>query len=157
MISFIEFKKNIEYLVKEGIIESHSSNVFQNLADKAESLRYVQAIEAPSPESPVDAVNESIVESETIFTVDTKGIQGLIDFVNSMTDSGDLKERDGTRLMKNLDTAVTSFDIGKINNGCSNLENYFTVVNYLTDTNKIVQELGQTLIDAGDEVRLDSC
>jgi len=152
-----EFKKSVEYLVKEGILRPHTSNVFQNLADNAESLRYVQAIEAPSPESLVDAVNESTAESETIFTVDTKGIQGLIDFVNSMTDSGDLKERDGTRLMKNLDTAVTAFDIGKINNGCSNLENYFTVVNYLTDTNKIVQELGQTLIDAGDEVRLDSC
>jgi len=157
LITDKEFKRNMKYLVKEGIIESHTSNVFQNLADKVESLGYVQAIEAPSPESPVDAVNERTVESETIFTVDTEGIQGLIDFVNSMTDSGDLKERDGTRLMKNLDTAITAFDIGKIDNGCGNLENYFTVVDYLIDTNKIVQSLGHSLIDAGEEVRLDSC
>jgi len=74
-----------------------------------------------------------------------------------MTDSGDLKERDGTRLMKNLDTAVTAFGIGKIDNGCSNLENYFTVVNYLADTNKIVQELEQALIDAGEAIKIDSC
>jgi len=152
-----EFKKSVEYLVKEGIVRPHTSNVFQNLADKAESLRYVQAIEAPSSDSPVDTANESTVESETIFTVDTKGIEGLIDFVNSMTDSGDLRERDGTRLMKNLDTAVTAFDIGKIENGCSNLENYFTVVNYLVDTNKIVQELGQTLLNAGEVITIDSC
>jgi len=152
-----EFKKSVEYLVKEGILRPHTSNVFQNLADKAESLRYVQTIESPSLESLVDTAIESPVESETIFTVDTEGIQGLIDFVNSMTDSGDLKERDGIRLMKNLDTAVTAFDIGKIDDGCSNLENYFTVVNYLIDTNKIVQKLGQTLIDAGDGIKLDSC
>jgi len=152
-----EFKKSVEYLVKEGVLRPHTSNVFQNLADKAESLGYVQTIQEPNPESPIDVANESTVESKTIFKVDTKGIQGLIDFVNSMTDSGDLRERDGTRLMKNLDTAVTAFDIGKIDNGCSNLENYFTVVNYLADTNKIVQELEQTLIDAGDDIKLDSC
>jgi len=34
MITDNEFNKNLEYLVKEGIIESHSSSVFQNLVVK---------------------------------------------------------------------------------------------------------------------------
>lgn len=137
-ITATEFNNNMDYLIKEGIIESHSLKVSKDVEVKS-TLYEIVSVE------PLD------------LSIEIEGIQGLIDFVNSITVSGDLKERDGPRLMKNLDTAVTAFDIGKIENGCNNLENYFTVIDYLIDTNKIVEELGQTLIDAGDEIRIDSC
>ena len=158
-----EFKKNVEYLLKEGIIRTHTSEVFQDLIAERESLTTSQNpdTELGSDESLTQELpttpNESIVVNEKNFTVDTKDIQGLVDFVNSVMDSGDLKEKDGTRLMKNLDSAIIAFDIGKTSNGCNNIENYFTIVNYLMDKNKIEQSLGQTLIDAGETVKIDSC
>jgi len=171
MITDKEFKKNMKYLVKEGIIESHSSSVFQELLVKSKSLPASTSIQSTSNEqntnesSSQDPISEessnisieSVTENDKNILVEIEGINDLIEFVNSMTDSGDLKERDGTRLMNILDTVVTAFDIGKIDNGCTNLENYFTVIDYLIDANKIVQSFGHSLIDAGDEVRLDSC
>ena len=158
-VSDKEFQKSVEFLVKEGVLRPHSSSVFQNLAENAQLVKNIPSVEVSVSETPSDEspVPENLIDSEKEFEVNTEDIQGLIDFVNSMTISGDLKERDGTRLIKNLDTAVTAFDLEKIENGCSNLENYFVVVDYLIDTKKVVQELGQSLIDAGEIIRIDSC
>lgn len=152
-----EFKKSVEYLVKEGVLRPHASNVFQNLAENSESLVFEQAINEPDTKIPSDTSIESKDITENNFIIETEGIQGLVDFVNSMVESEDLKERDGSRLMKNLDSAVSAFSTEKYENGCNNLENYFTVVNYLIDTNKVVKQLGQTLTDAGDVIKIDSC
>ncbi len=158
-----EFKKNVEYLLKEGIIRTHTSDVFQELIAEREAQTTSQnpdteigSDESLTQELPLTS-NESPVVNEKNYTVDTKGIQGLVDFVNSVMDSGDLKEKDGTRLMKNLDSAIIAFDVGKTSNGCNNIENFFTIVNYLMDKNKIEQSLGKTLIDAGETVKIDSC
>jgi len=188
MITDKEFNKNIEYLVKEGIIESHSSSVFQNLIVESESLTASPSIPSPSIEQnsveslsqdlvseehidiPVEIVTEKekdipaeivtekekdipveiVTEKEKDIPVELEGIHELVEFVNSIPDIDN-------RVMKNLEPAVIAFDDGNINDACNNLENFFIILEYLIDTNKIDQSLGQSLIAEGEIIKLDLC
>jgi len=188
MITDKEFNKNIEYLVKEGIIESHSSSVFQNLVVESESLTASPSIPSPTIEQnsdeslsqdlvseepidisieivtekekdiPVESVTEKekdipveiVTEKEKDIPVEIEGIHKLVEFVNSIPDIDN-------RIMKNLEPAVIAFDDGNINDACNNLENFFIILEYLIDTNKIDQSLGQSLIAEGEIIKLDLC
>jgi len=68
MITDKEFKKNIQYLVKEGIIESHSSSVFQVLVVESESLSASPSIPTTSNEQNIDeSLSQNLlVESESL-------------------------------------------------------------------------------------------
>jgi len=59
--------------------------------------------------------------------------------------------------MKNLEPAVMEFDDGNFNDACNNLENFFIILEYLIDTNKIDQSLGQSMIAEGEIIKLDLC
>jgi len=59
--------------------------------------------------------------------------------------------------MRNLEPAVIAYDDGNINDACNNLENYVILLEYLIDSNKIDQSLGQSLIAEGEIIKLDLC
>ncbi len=164
MITDKEFNKNIEYLVKKGIIESHSSSVFQNLVVESESIPASPSIQSPSieqntneslsqdpvSEEPSDTPIESVTEIEINIPVELEGIHELVEFVNSIPDIDN-------RILKNLEPVVIYFDDGNINDACNNLENFFIILEYLINTNKIEQSLGQSLIAEGEIIKLDLC
>ncbi len=74
-----------------------------------------------------------------------------------MVESKNMIQKDGSRLVNNLNSAMTNFDTGKTNNGCNNLENYFTVVNYFVDSKKMDESTAQILINAGETVKPGFC
>jgi len=194
MITDKEFKKNIQYLVKEGIIESHSSNVFQLLVVESESLPASTSIQTTSNEQnsdeslsqnllveseslpaspsiqttsneqnsdeslsqvpvskePSDIPVESETEIDKNIPVELEGINELYEFVNSIPDIDN-------RILKNLEPAVIAFDDGKINDACNNFENFFIILDYLINTDKIDQSLGQSLIAEGEIIKLNLC
>jgi len=224
MITDKEFNKNLEYLVKEGIIESHTSSVFQELVVESESLTASPSIPSPSneqnsdeslsqnlvvesesltaspsipspsneqnsdeslsqnlvveseslpaslsiespsneqksheslshvhvSEEPSDISIEIVTEKEKDIPVEIEGIHVLVEFVNSIPDIDN-------RVMKNLEPAVIAFDDGNINAGCNNLENFIIILEYLIDSNKIDQSLGQSLIAEGEIIKLELC
>jgi len=194
MITDKEFKKNLEYLVKEGIIESHSSSVFQNLVVESESIPASPSIQSPekeqntneslsqnpvveseylpaspsvqSPsnkqkihestphvhvsEEPSDILIEIVTENEKDIPVELEGVHQLVEFVNSIPDIDN-------RVIKNLEPAVIAFDDGNINAACNNLENFIIILEYLIDSNKVDQSLGQSLIAEAEIIKLDLC
>ena len=200
MITDAEFNKNLEYLVKEGIIESQSSSVFQNLIVESEFIPTSPSIQTTSNEqnsdesllqdyvsdepsdtpvvgiteteennpvvsiteteenNPVESITEteenipveSITKTEENIPVELEGIHELVEFVNSIPDID-------YRIMTNLEPAVMEFDDGNINDACNNFENFFIILEYLIDKNKIDQSLGQSLIADGEIIKLDLC
>jgi len=164
MIADNEFNNNIEYLVKEGIIESHSSSIFQVLVVKSESLPASPSIQTtsneqnsdeslskdPVSEEPSNIPVESVTEIDINFSVEIERVHELVDFVNSIPDIDN-------RIIQNLEPAVIAFDDGNINDACNNFENFFIILDYLVNTEKIDQSLGQSLIAEGEIIKLDLC
>jgi len=163
-----EFKKNVEYLVKEGVVQPHTSMVFQELINEVESSANLKtqiitnlAKVETSTKEPVNNESSSNTNVYTIvkekIPINTDSIQGLVDYVDAMVESKNMIQKDGSRLVNNLNSAMTNFDTGKTNNGCNNLENYFTVVNYFVDSKKMDESTAQILINAGETVKPGFC
>jgi len=160
MITDAEFNKNLEYLVKKGIIESHSSSVFQDLVVKSESIPASPSIQSPDneqnsneslsqdpvSEEPSDISIESVTENDK----NIPGIHELFEFVNSIPDIDNV-------VMMNLQPIVIDFDDGNINDGCNKLENLITSFESLINSNKIDQSLGQHLIAKSEIIKLQLC
>jgi len=176
MITDAEFNKNLEYLVKEGVIESHSSSVFQDLVVESESIPASPSIQSPDNEQnsneslsqdpvfekpsniPVESVTEidkiipveSVTEIDKIIPVEIEGVHKLVELVNSIPDIDD-------RVMLILETVIIASDDGNINLACNNLEYFFIFLENLIDSNKIDQSLGQSLIAEGEIIKLELC
>jgi len=183
MITDKEFVKNIEYLVQEGIIESHTSSVFQELVIESESSTASTSVQSPVNEqnSNESLSQELVVESESLSassSIPTTSNEQNSDESLSQDpvseEPPDISIESVTENEKNIPVEIE--DISKLFESvssipgidsvtmstlepatCDNLENFFMLFEYLIDTNKIDQSLGQSLIAQGELVKLDLC
>jgi len=120
-----EFKRNIHYLVRTGILRPHTSKVFQELVGE-----------------------ESLVSTS---------LKNTIDDVNSLVVAKDITKKDSKKLTKILDLAITQFDFDNTKNGCVKIDSFIENVSILIDESQLEQNIGQSLINSADIIKLNFC
>ena len=122
-----EFKKNVEYLIKSGIVKSSTSNIIPGLA-----------------------IEEEILDPSTLLIE-------LVNDIESFVDSGDLGKNRGDILITELNTAKTKFDNNKINNACKKIDGFTDQLQKFVDNNKFEKTKGDSLISSAENLKQTFC
>ena len=164
-----EFKKNVEYLIESGVIQSHTSKVLQEFIKEVESnsnFKNTLGIDQKlvDEETPVvETTNQKLVEEEKKQLIQKdlslihNTIEGLVDEVNSTVINEDLAPIRAKALIGKLNTSITNFDSDKPTEGCNFLD-YFTIqVDYFVETDKLTQTSGQSLLSSAEQIKQNYC
>jgi len=132
-----EFKKNVEYLVKKGIIRPQTTQVLEALVETEEP---VADDKKPAADDKKPAADDKKPAA------DDKMIQDLIDDVKALKDSGLLKPGKSNSLMKMLNNANTQFNNESPNNGCQTLNQFSLKVTELITDDLLEDKKGRSLL-----------
>jgi len=156
-----DFNKNVEYLLKSGIIRSHTSEIFQELASEVETLPNSKtkqnSAKVQADEIKVQADEIKVQADEIKVPNDAKSVTEMMDYMQSLVDSKAIKEIYGNRLLKELNSANSSFEIGKTNNACNKLEKFSAQVDYLTGLNQIGETLASNIVNSLENLNKELC
>ena len=137
-----EFKKNVEFLVKKGIVHSQTSKVIQTLIKEVET----------SPDTKTINNQEKLKNSKTVNnqkqSKNTKTITDLVEDVKVLIDSKELKQKYSKSLVTLLDRANSQFENYKFEQSCKTLNNSINQVNTLVKQNKLDQGTAEELINS---------
>jgi len=122
-----EFKKNVEFLLKSGIIRSHTSQVLQGII--SDKVTY----------DPITMLQELEFD------------------VKSIVNSGDLAENRGDLIIMKLKTAKTNFDFDKINQACTQLDQFTDQVQIFVENENLEKSNGDLLISSGNDWKQKFC
>ncbi len=183
MISDAEFSKNVEYLVKQGIIEPSASNVFEDLLDesnyktastvlpvsdtgqnnnKATSSELVDDFESKLVSVTTPSLNAEVSEKPSdvpaeIVIETIKEVPMNVEGINDLVEFVDSIPDIDNRVHAILETVVVASDEGNVDLTCSNLEYFFIILENLIESDDIDVSLGQSLIAEGELIKIDLC
>jgi len=130
-----EFKKNVEFLLKSGIIRAHTSDVLQGMISEKSN----QGIITEKSNDPMLMLHD--IEYD----------------VNSLVNSGDLAKNRGDLIIMKLKTAKTNFEFNKINEACNQLDQFTNQVQIFIDNNNLEKTKGEMLISSGNNWKANFC
>jgi len=148
-----EFKKNVEYLIKSGIVNPQMQ-IFQELV---KSNNPASDATQDSTDNVVDSTPElANEENPNVDSNENKGVLGdvklsieeLVKQVDSFAESGAIESSDSDILLKELNTAIRHFDDEKTNQGCNKLESFTSQLDLIQSQNRI-DETSALLLSIG--------
>jgi len=157
-----DFNRNVEYLLKSGIIQSHTSEIFQELVNEVDSsavskntLENKQTLIDVEPLVDTNKI-QKLVNNETP-SIYSEEFKGITDGVNSLVISGDLEPIRAKALMGKLDASIKQFNAEKTSGGCKYLDAFTNQVNSFIEKNNLSQTNGQLLLDSAQTIKQNSC
>jgi len=132
-----EFQKNVEFLLKSGIIESHTSDVLQEIISEKSNV---------SQEIISEKSNDAMLM-----------LDGIQDDVNFLVNSGDLGKNRGDLIIMKVKTAKTNYEFDKKDNACNSMIQFIDQVQIFLDENNIKLENGESLINSATNLKQSFC
>jgi len=157
-----EFNRNVEYLLKSGIIQPHTSEILQELVNEVDSSAVSKnTLENEQTQIDVEPLVDTnkiqkLVNNETPL-IYSEEFKGITDGVNSLVISGDLEPIRAKALMGKLDASIKQFNAEKTSGGCKYLDAFTNQVNSFIEKNNLSQTNGQLLLDSAQTIKQNSC
>lgn len=132
-----EFQKNVEFLLKSGLIESHTSDVLQELISEKTNVSQ-------------EIISEK--SNDTMLMLDD-----IQEDVNLLVNSGDLGKNRGDLIIMKVKTAKTNYEFDKKDNACNSMIQFIDQVQIFLDENNIKPENGELLINSATDLKQSFC
>jgi len=166
-----DFNKNVEYLLKSGIIQPHTSEIIGELIAQTETIGNSKIVSEPEQSQIVaesDVTEETVQETTNAQAqitqkpkvqsiVYSEDVQELVNQVKALILGKDLQSGDGNELANYLNLAAGKFEMDKTDNGCKHLDKFKSQVNYFIETDRIHPNNGQILLKTVENIIGDSC
>jgi len=158
-----DFNRNVEYLLKSGVIQPHTSEILQELVNEVDSSA-VSKNTLENEQTQIDEV-EPLVDTNKIQKLEinetplfySEQFKGITDGVNSLVISGDLESIRAKALMGKLDASIKQFNAEKTSGGCKYLDAFTNQVNSFIEKNNLSESNGQLLLDSAQTIKQNSC
>jgi len=132
-----EFQKNVEFLLKSGIIESHTSDVLQEIISEKSNV---------SQEIISEKSNDHMLV-----------LQDIEYDVNSVVNSGDLAKGRGDLILMKIKTAKVNYEFDKIDQACNSMNQFTDQVQIFLDNSNIEETSATELISSAENFKQNFC
>jgi len=153
-----EFKKNVEFLVTAGVVNSHTNEVFDYLVTdsklQTESVPVVPEVDEQDSIVNLET-NQQKVDPEKI-TI-SEEFEVLKENVDALSVSKVLSNEDHASLIKYVKRATTNFDADNTINSCQILDNFIFKVKLILKNDNIPQIDSESLISSAEKIKMDLC